>query len=112
MAIDYGQIKNSPIYNASQEAVATTRQAGKVQDGESILFTKNNESILSIDKRGDGAIVAMTDSALFANSSLGYTKNVANEQQLKLYELEFWMLGQLIQMPGGRRQDENSKARE
>lgn len=56
-------------------------------------------------------VVAMADSILFANSSLGFTKNVPSKQQLKLYDLEFWMLGQLIQMPGEVWQDENSEAR-
>lgn len=101
MAIDYSRTQRSVIYDTTQKAVVMTRHAGKIRGGEPLLFTKDKGSILSINQVGDGAIVAMADSTLFANSSLGFTKNVPNEQQLKLYDLEFWMLGDLIQIPKG-----------
>ena len=99
MEIDYSLLENTAIYNASKEIIASNRQAGNIHGGKSILLTENNKSILSIVQKGGGAIVAMADSGLFSNSILGYVKNVPNEQQSKLSELEFWMLRELIQMP-------------
>ena len=101
MSIDYSRIQRSVVYDTTQKAVVMTRHAGRIQGGEPVLFTKDKGSILSINQVGDGAVVVMADSTLFANSSLGFTKNVPNKQQLKLYDLEFWMLGDLTQIPEG-----------
>ena len=110
MTIDYRQAAKSAIYDTTQEIVATTQRGGKIQGGKPLLLTKDKSSILSMSQIGDGAVVAMADSTLFANSSLGSTKNVPNEQQSKLYDLEFWILRQLMQMPGEVWHYESSKA--
>ena len=99
MEIDYSQLENTAIYNASREIIASNRQAGNIRGGNPILLTESNKSILSIAQKGGGAVIAIADSGLFSNSVLGYVQGVPNEQQSKLSELEFWMLRELIQMP-------------
>ena len=99
MRIDMNPSKSSFFNDPSGRKIPTTQQSASIEGGESVLFTENKDPILSLKRKGQGLVVVMADSMLFSDRMLGSTGTVPNSEQLKLYELEFWILKELIRAP-------------
>ena len=99
MKINMNLSKSSFFNDPSGRKIPTTQQSASIEGGESVLFTENKDPILSLKRKGQGLVVVMADSMLFSDSMLGSTGTVPTPEQLKLYELEFWMLKELIKAP-------------
>jgi len=89
----------SSFYDPSGRKILNTQQSATVEGGEPVLFAENKGPILSLKRKGQGLIVVMADSMLFSDKMLGSTGVVPTPEQLKLYELEFWMLEDLVEVP-------------
>jgi len=99
MSIDYKPRKSSFFYDISGRKISTSQFSARVKGGESVLLTRDKDPILSMRRKGQGLIAVITDSRLFSDRTLGSTSTIPTPEQQKLYELEFWMLKELIVAP-------------
>jgi hypothetical protein len=96
MKISYSQQKTSVFHDISGRSISTTQYAARVEGGEPVLTTKSKEPILSVRKKGEGLIVVMADSRLFSDRIMGTTGVFPSPEQRKIYDLEFWLLKELL----------------
>jgi len=96
MKLDFGPLKSAFFYDKEQRKMSTTQQAAKIEGGQPVLLTEDSNVILAMVRKGKGLIVVMADSMLFSDMKMGSTGTVPTPEQLKVYEMEFWMLKKLI----------------
>ena len=58
---------------------------------------ENNCNIFSVVSQGEGFFAVMSDSRLFSNITMGSTGSPPTPEQVKVYELEFWMLRKMLE---------------
>lgn len=104
MKIRFSKIKQSVIYNNRYEVVGPAKESGRVSGGETILMTvpsgeepSPKNSVFSIAKRGKGMMAVMADSYIFTNAQMGTTRVVPNEERQQIYDLEFFVIEQLME---------------
>jgi hypothetical protein len=85
------------FFDIKGRKISSTGTIVKIKGGKPILTTENNCPIYSIKKMGKGYFAIMSISTLFSNSYMGSTGMFPTADQTKLYELEFWMLKNLIE---------------
>ena len=72
--------------------IQTSGKALEITGGQPLLTTSNGCPIFSIGRKGDGYFAIMSDSRLFSNAYMGSTGMEPTAAQLKVYDLEFWIL--------------------
>lgn len=97
MKIDFKPLKSPFFYDISGQKISSTQYAAKVTGGKPVLFTGNNDPVLSVRRKGEGLVVVMTDCRLFSDEIFGSTSTIPSPEQRRLYDLEFWMLKELIE---------------
>jgi len=63
-----------------------------IEGGTPLLHMEDGRVAAAFGQMGAGMLAAIACSPSFANSSMGETETVPNEQQQFLYRLEFWLL--------------------
>jgi hypothetical protein len=96
LQISFQTPKSSTFHDVSGHAIAATQQAAVIVGGEPVLVTENKEPLLSVAKKGRGIVAVMADSRLFSDRMLGSTGIVPTPDQRKLYDLEFWLLAEVM----------------
>jgi hypothetical protein len=72
------------------------KRVGVVEGGEPLLVLPDGRSVASVARVGDGRVVAASCADDFSDAALGTTSQVPNQNQLKLYRLEFRILGEIL----------------
>jgi hypothetical protein len=57
-----------------------------------------HQPVLAMQRIGKGLLVVMSSSALFADREMGYSSTIPNPNQQQIYELEFWIFSELLQL--------------
>ena len=96
MKLSFEPRQDSFFLDALGQRIATTIYSGIVKGGKPVLIAQDKEPILSQTRRGKGLVVVMVDSMLFSDRMLGTTGIEPNSEQRRLYELEFWLLRELL----------------
>jgi hypothetical protein len=96
--IEVGKPCGPAFFDVKGRKISTTESALAIKGGKPILTTESGCSIFSIVRKGIGLFGVMSDSKLFSNSVMGSTGMFPNEEQLNVYELEFWMLKNMLEI--------------
>lgn len=97
MAIDYDCTVRGTVFDTHLNTVGEINLANKINGGDSLLVNREGNSVLSIQKYGDGLIMVFTASHLFRDEVMGFTNSIPNEYQYWLSRIEFWMLGSIAE---------------
>jgi hypothetical protein len=89
--------KQSVIYNKRYETLSPAKRACTVIGGQAVLMTDNEQPVFSIAKREKGMLAVMADSYIFTNAQMGNTHVMPDQEQQKIYELEFFILERLVE---------------
>jgi hypothetical protein len=95
---DFGmQIKVHPFnsvffHDSKGRKISTTEHAARIEGGHPLLQTAEKETLLAYVRAGKGVVAVFADAMLFADRVMGTTGIVPSAEQLKVYELEFWLL--------------------
>jgi hypothetical protein len=74
----------------------TLKRVGVVDGGDPLVVLPDGRSVASIARVGDGHVVAVSGADNFSDEALGTTSQTPDENQLKLYRLEFRIFGELL----------------
>jgi len=74
----------------------TMERVGTVLGGEPLLVLPDGRAVLSIAEFGKGRVVALPAADSFSDAVLGTTSQVPDENQLKLYRLQFRILDEIL----------------
>lgn len=97
MKLELKPLNSAFFYDRKGRKISATEHAARIVGGRPVLLTDNNEALLSYVKEGKGMIAVIADSMLFSDRMMGTTGIVPSSEQLKVYELEFWLLKGLIE---------------
>jgi hypothetical protein len=97
MEMDTTRVFPSREDSASGEAFLFDK-AGSIRGGAPLLAASDGTAIASYVKRGDGMVMAFSNSHLFELMSMGATGNEPNPAQRRIYDLEFEMLRRLAKL--------------
>jgi hypothetical protein len=86
------------FYDFKGRKIFTSGEIWKVNGGKPLLTNVSNCPIISVKKKGKGFFAIMSNSILFSNIYMGSTGMLPTSDQMKTYELEFWMLKRLVEM--------------
>ncbi|MCP4630669.1 MAG: hypothetical protein GY850_45220 [bacterium] len=101
MKLEMKPLNGVLFYDLKGRRISATEQAKKIEGGRPVLLTEKNDALLSYVKQGKGIIAVFADSMLFSDRMMGTTGIVPSSEQLKIYELEFWILKWLIDSNDG-----------
>jgi hypothetical protein len=82
--------------NAQAAGIQFTENVSAVRGGESMLFTPQRQSILSVKRIKEGMIAVLSDPDLMYNMQLGDVSATLTERTELLTQLEFDMLEAVI----------------
>jgi len=92
MRIDHAPIGESAFSFEKGYSLETTPQACSISGGKPIVSTETGKTICAISRMGRGTVLAFSDSGLFSDAQMGFTNSWPVERQLKISELEFWLV--------------------
>jgi hypothetical protein len=85
------------FHDTKDREISATETALNIVGGKPLWITENNCNIFSVVGQGEGWFAVMSDSRLFSNITMGSTGSPPTPEQLKVYELEFWMLRKMVE---------------
>ena len=97
LTINPKSLGNESIHDTAMNEIATTIDAASLEGGEPLLRTTSGKSVMGFCRKGQGEIMVMTDSQLFSDVCMGTTSTVPNDNQRKIYNLEFQTFTRLIE---------------
>jgi len=74
----------------------TMERVGTVLGGEPLLVLPDGRAVMSVAEFGEGRVVALPAADSFSDAVLGTTSQVPDENQLKLYRLQFRILDEIL----------------
>jgi hypothetical protein len=74
----------------------TMERVGTVLGGEPLLVLPDGRAVLAVAEFGKGRVVALPAADSFSDAVLGTTSQVPDENQLKLYRLQFRILDEIL----------------
>ncbi len=82
--------------DAAGEKIGAAAHGLKVTGGAAKLFYPDGSALLAVKPVGKGMLAVFADAVLFTDSSLGTTRMFPGDEQRRLYDVEFWLLENLL----------------
>lgn len=98
MRLEAGKSCQGIFHDTQNREIPATETALNIIGGKPLWITENNCNIFSVVSKGEGFFAVMSDSRLFSNITMGSTGSPPTPEQLKVYELEFWMLRKMLEL--------------
>jgi hypothetical protein len=87
---------SSSITDAIGNEIVPALYAGYLEGGVPVLYTERGRPVLCEKQVGNGTVVVFVDSYMFSDEIMGGTGVTPDETQRKIYDLEFWILEELL----------------
>jgi hypothetical protein len=91
-----GEIDSTYVFETTTGDSLVVRRVGVVTGGEPVLLTRDGRAVMSVARVGEGSVVAIAGADNFSDASLGTTSQVPDANQLKLYQLQFRIFGEIL----------------
>lgn len=99
LRIRFDDLGHQKVYSNSRTQICEGDHVGSVVGGTPVLHTGDGLPLLSSTQSQENGIVAVGAlSALFTDENMGPVSTIPDERQSEIYELEFWLFRDLLEL--------------